>query len=100
MSQIVQPRLLGGVQLDFAVHPVIGMTLTLRQDGNPLAPWTPVKVLGVSQSFVVGRRGEVFVEFPVAGHYQLVARPVGRNACSVGVEVGVDGALPSVGPCQ
>jgi outer membrane usher protein len=100
MSQIVQPRLLGGVELDFAVHRVIGMTLTLQQDGIPLAPWTPVQVPGLSQSFVVGRRGEVFVEFPLAGHYQLVARPVGGNACSVDVEVNADGALPSVGPCQ
>jgi outer membrane usher protein len=100
MSQIVQPRLLGGVQLDFAVHRVIGMTLTLQQDGSPLAPWTPVQVPGLSQTFVVGRRGEVFVEFPVAGHYQLLARPLGSNACSVDVEVRTDGALPSVGPCQ
>jgi outer membrane usher protein len=99
-SQIVQPRLLGGVQLDFAVKRVIGMTLTLQQGGTPLAPWTPVQVPGLTQSFVVGRRGEVFVEFPAAGHYRLVARPVGRNACSVDVEVGADGALPSIGPCQ
>jgi outer membrane usher protein len=100
MSQIVQPRLLGGVQLDFAVHPVIGLTLTLQQDGSALAPWTPVQVPGLSQSFVVGRRGEVFVEFPLAGHYRLVAKPVGRNACSVDVEVKADGALPGFGPCQ
>jgi outer membrane usher protein len=100
MSQIVQPRLLGGVQLDFAVHRVIGMTLTLQQDGTPLAPWTPVQVSGLSQSFVVGRRGEVFVEFPLAGHYRLVAKPVGRNDCSVDVEVNADGAMSSVGACQ
>jgi outer membrane usher protein len=100
MSQIVQPRLLGGVPLDFAVKRVIGMTLTLQQDGTPLAPWTPVQVPGMSQSFVVGRRGEVFVEFPLAGHYRLVARPLGRKACSVDVEVRADVALPGIWQCQ
>jgi hypothetical protein len=54
----------------------------------------------LSQSFVVGRRGEVFVEFPLAGHYRLVAKPVGRNDCSVDVEVNADGAMSSVGACQ
>jgi outer membrane usher protein len=101
MSQTVQPRLLGGVQLDFAVHRVIGMTLTVRQqDGTPLPPWTVVEVQGGSQSFVVGRRGEVFVEFPAAGNYRLMARPVGRNACGFDVQVSADGALPDMGACQ
>ena len=101
MSQTVQPRLLGGVQLDFAVHRVIGMTLTVRlQDDTFLPPWTTVQVQGLAQSFVAGRRGEVFVEFPATGNYRLTARPTGRNVCSFDVQVSADTVSSGIAQCQ
>ncbi len=101
MSQTVQPRFLGGVPIDFAVHRVVGMTLTVQQsDGTPLPPWTRVQVLGLPQSFVVGRRGEVFVEFPAAGIYRLNATPAAREVCSFGVQVRGDGSSPDIARCQ
>jgi outer membrane usher protein len=101
MSQTVQPRLLGGVQIDFAVHPVVGMTLTVQQsDGTPLPAWTEVQVQELSKNFVVGRRGEVFVEFPAAGTYRMTATPAGRDVCSFSVQVRGDGSLPYIARCQ
>jgi outer membrane usher protein len=101
MSQTVQPRLLGGVQLDFALHRVIGMTLTVQQaDGTPLPPWTTVQVQGVEQSFVVGRRGEVFVEFPAQGDFRLTATTAPNNTCIVDVRVRDFAALREAYQCQ
>jgi outer membrane usher protein len=101
MTQTVQPRWMGGVQLDFSVHPVIGMTLTVEQaDGSLLPPWTAVQVQGLAQSFVVGRRGEVYVEFPQAGNFRLSAAPAGRNACSFELAVNRDVAPTGVVQCQ
>jgi outer membrane usher protein len=101
MQQTVQPRLLGGVAIDFAVHRVLGMTLTVRlSDGTPLPPWTPVQVQGLSHTYVVGRRGEVFVEFPTAGSYRLSATPAAGTVCSFVVQVRGDGAAPDIARCQ
>jgi outer membrane usher protein len=87
MSRTVQPRWLGGVVLDFEVHPVIGMTLVVSQaDGTLLPPWTSVELAGASQSFVTGRRGEVYVEFPHVGTYRLTASPAGGKDCSLVVQ--------------
>jgi outer membrane usher protein len=90
MSQTVRPRWLGGVALDFAVRPAVGMTLTLLQvDGTLMPPWTAVDVLPKANApedasrFVVGRRGEVFVEFAQPGSYSLRATPPGGTPCYV-----------------
>jgi outer membrane usher protein len=92
MSRTVQPRWLGGVALDFDVHPVIGMTLVVRQaDGTLLPPWTSVELTGNPRSFVTGRRGEVYVEFPQVGTYRLTASPQGGKDCSLVVQA-VSGA--------
>jgi outer membrane usher protein FimD/PapC len=101
MSQTVQPRLLGGVQLDFAVHRVIGLALQVQlPDGSPLPAWTAVQVQGLAQSFVTGRRGAVFVEFPAAGRYRLSASPAGGRPCHWEVEVHAGAAAPAPGRCQ
>jgi outer membrane usher protein len=101
MSQMVQPRLLGGVQLDFAVHRVIGMTLTVRRpDGTGLPPWTAIQVQGLAQAFVTGLRGEVFVEFPSPGKYHVIASLQGGSACGFYLDVGFDMATPGTYQCQ
>jgi outer membrane usher protein len=100
-SQVVRPRLLGGVPIDFAVHPVIATTLTVQQsDGTPLPAWTDVRVQGTADSFVVGRRGEVYVEFPAAGRYRLTARPEGGDECGFEIRVRAGSALPTLARCQ
>jgi hypothetical protein len=59
-----------------------------------------VQVQGLAQNFVVGRRGEVYVEFPAAGNFHLTAAPPGRNACSFELQAQFD-ALPfAVAQCQ
>jgi outer membrane usher protein len=101
MDQTVQPRLLGGVQIDFAVHQVVGITVTVQQaDGSPLPAWSAVQVQGLSSSFVVGKRGEVFVEFPAVGTYRLSATPPAGVACSFAVQVRGDGSAPDVARCE
>jgi outer membrane usher protein len=101
MDQTVQPRLLGGVQIDFAVHQVVGITVTVQQaDSSPLPAWSAVQVQGLSSSFVVGKRGEVFVEFPAVGTYRLSATPPAGVACSFAVQVRGDGSAPDVARCE
>jgi outer membrane usher protein len=101
MSQTVQPRWLGGVALDFRVNPVIGMTLVVRQaDGALLPSWTSVELAGGQQSFVTGRRGEVYVEFPEAGSYRLTANPAGGNACRFEVRAVQGNTTPVPAQCQ
>lgn len=100
LSQIVQPRLLGGIGLDFAVHRVIAMELVVQQNGKPLPAWTSVQVAGVAQGFVVGKRGEVFVELPAWGRYRVWATPPQGSACSFELEVGPGAPLSGVWQCQ
>jgi outer membrane usher protein len=101
MSQTVQPRWLGGVALDFDVHPVIGMTLVVRQaDGTLLPPWTSVELAGIPQRFVTGRRGEVYVEFPQTGTYRLTASPAGGTVCSLEVQATSGTASITQAHCQ
>ena len=105
MRQMVQPRWLGGVALDFAVHPVIGITITVVQtDGIVLPPWTTVQLLDRDAprmpGFVVGRRGEVFIEFPSTGSYRMVATlPAGR-VCQFAVQVDPGAAPVGTAVCQ
>jgi len=68
VKHTVVPRSQGGVLVDFEARQVRRVTLTVRDlAGTVLPPWTEVEVRGVAQGFVVGQRGEVFVELPPPG---------------------------------
>jgi outer membrane usher protein len=89
----VRPRWLGGVRADFGVAQVIGGTVSVQYpDGTVPPAWAEVQVLGLAQRFVMGARGEVYVEFPKPGRYRMRVSPQGLAACQF--ELLVDHAAP------
>jgi len=94
IEQIVVPRSHGGVLVDFAVNKVRSVILTILQtDDTPLPPWTPVEVSGVSQIFVTGRRGEVFIDLPEQTGIHIIARPEGHPACELRIDQPAPGVI-------
>ncbi|MDN3575230.1 fimbria/pilus outer membrane usher protein [Chitinimonas viridis] len=100
IRRAVIPRRQGGVVVDFNIHRLRGATLSLvLSDGTPLPAWTPVEVLGMQQSYVTGKRGEVFVDLPASKGNKLFARPVGLPACELTVDLPEAGlTIPKLGP--
>jgi outer membrane usher protein len=93
VKHTVVPRSQGGVLVDFEARQVRRATLTLRQiAGTVLPPWTTVEVRGVASGFVVGQRGEVFVELPQPGANQAMARLPDGSRCQFTVDVPVGAA--------
>jgi len=88
IKKTVVPRSQGGVMLDFELRQVHRFTLTLVQiNGAVLPAWTEVEVSHVTQTFVVGHRGAVFVEFPQRTGNRVSARLPDGSTCSVTVDV-------------
>ncbi|WP_395667785.1 fimbria/pilus outer membrane usher protein [Rhodoferax sp.] len=78
----VRPRWLGGVRADFGVAQVIGGTVSvLYPDGSAPPAWSEVQVLGLERIFVVGGRGDVYLEFPKPGSYRMRVAPQGHAVC-------------------
>jgi outer membrane usher protein len=99
-SLTVRPRWLGGVRADFGVAQVIGGTVSvLYQDGTPPPAWTEVQVLGLAQRFVVGGRGDVYLEFPEPGSYRMRALPQGHDQCEFDLVVNHLEELPDQVVC-
>jgi outer membrane usher protein len=92
IEKIVVPRSRGGVIVDFAVRRIRSATLTIVQaDGEPLPPWTTVEIVGSEQTFVSGKRGEVFVDLPAAQGNRVIARPDNGPVCEFVVDLPAGG---------
>lgn len=90
VKHTVVPRSQGGVLVDFQARKIYRVTLTmLDQAGTVLPPWTAIEVHGVAQGFVIGYRGEVFVELPQPGTNLAMARLPDGSRCQFTVDVPV-----------
>lgn len=100
VEQTVVPRSQGGVFVDFAVSRSHSAILTIVQsDGTLMPSWTPVEVVGMASRYVVGKRGEVFVELPELIGNRIIARPIAGPVCELRVDQAIGGSTaPFLGP--
>lgn len=90
VKHTVVPRSQGGVLVDFHARQMRRVTLTvLDLAGSELPPWTAVEVRGVAQNFVIGHRGEVFVELPQPGANLAMAWLPDGSRCQFTIDVPV-----------
>jgi len=101
-EQTVMPRRCGCALVEFEVRSMRSATLIIQlPDGTPLPPWTVVTVTETADEYVVGSRGEVFVDLPYAANNLITATLADGRQCSLRVDhPPADQVSPYLGPLQ
>jgi outer membrane usher protein len=101
-KQTVMPRRCGCALVEFEVRSMRSATLIIQlPDGTPLPPWTVVTVTETADEYVIGSRGEVFVDLPYAANNLITATLADGRQCSLRVDhPPADQVSPCPGPLQ